>query len=518
MRLKKFISGFLLVFPFALYAAYDSALSPYPWRKDNFSPEVEALLGAIEANSPSDGAFQAEVTWRVDPGSALDWRRNRFGPLSGKSSLNWHHPGKEGFWKEGKIRISGREGNFRIEKEADPSSPADWWEKQGEHIYSRGFCDDWPFVWRLHHDSLEADSLAYCEGLGLLLWAFQSGEYLRRADFLEVGQDVPVNGKTYRTLVATPEWIKKTLFLENRTNYPFNESTLISWASLRPVITYFIDPDLNIIAGASFQYYRVLRSSPKDWKAIAKPRDLRIDCFATEIQRSPRGTWYPVQIVGEVYGKEGKLLRRLTFEVRLLDPPTSWVPRSIPQNKRQADPWPPYRIEVFKQFLQKGDQSHAVRFGLARSLAYEGFLPEAFAAIDEAPRALEADSKLLAQTWGGVDWELGFALYELLWRYDLKEVQSFFDAIPRTQSWFIVVRKALDLYSRYRPKEVEKLAQLWENYNLYFEQVKAPASRLRNLLRYRFELKKRALAASSEQRRRILEKYAKEIDALIEAR
>lgn len=502
MRLKKFISGFLLVFPFALYAAYDSALSPYPWRKDNFSPEVEALLGAIEANSPSDGAFQAEVTWRVDPGSALDWRRNRFGPLSGKSSLNWHHPGKEGFWKEGKIRISGREGNFRIEKEADPSSPADWWEKQGEHIYSRGFCDDWPFVWRLHHDSLEADSLAYCEGLGLLLWAFQSGEYLRRADFLEVGQDVPVNGKTYRTLVATPEWIKKTLFLENRTNYPFNESTLISWASLRPVITYFIDPDLNIIAGASFQYYRVLRSSPKDWKAIAKPRDLRIDCFATEIQRSPRGTWYPVQIVGEVYGKEGKLLRRLTFEVRLLDPPTSWVPRSIPQNKRQADPWPRYRSEVYLRLLQAGEVNHANRFGLAQALAFEGKIAEAEQALQQAIDSLLTDRpNLKPETFGGIDWELGFALYELLWRYSDAELEAFFEWMPRNETWYDILRRACDLYSRWRGREKERLAVLNQGLSLMHRIIRLPGQELKRLAVYESYLRRQAERAPTAELR-----------------
>jgi len=58
-------------------------------------------------------------------------------------------------------------------------------------------------IFRFHHDAFEAGMLGYCEGLGLLLWSFQPGEYLRRADKMAVGADRRLNGGTYKTLVAT---------------------------------------------------------------------------------------------------------------------------------------------------------------------------------------------------------------------------------------------------------------------------------------------------------------------------
>jgi hypothetical protein len=222
-------------------AEYDSALAPYPYfREAPYCAEAEALLTQIEANAPADGAFSVTVSWTCRSERNLDPDKNKFGPFSLKSTPNWHRP-PEGYWKEGTYTVEGIAPVFRIEKPADQSSPADWWHKDGENIFARAFCDDWHNVWRFHHDALESGMLGYAEGLGLVLWAFQPADHLRRAENLEQGEDLVINGTSYKTLIATPNWIKNPLFLENRTHYPFNHSTILSWAQLKPVIIYYID-------------------------------------------------------------------------------------------------------------------------------------------------------------------------------------------------------------------------------------------------------------------------------------
>ena len=451
-------------------SGYDSALASYPELRPQYDPAVEEILGKLERAAPEGGAFSGAVRWKIESARKLDLDRQNFGPFSLKSVPNWHFPPEDpGFWREGAYSIAALGADFRMEKPEDAVSPADWWEKHGEALYARAWSEDWPTIWRFHHDALEAGMLGYPEGLCLLLCAFNPGEYLRRAERLERGEKRRWNGGAYETLLATPSWVAKPLFLENRTHFPFNESTLISWASLRPAITYLVDVDRGLVVGAEFVYYRVLRDSPKDWHAGAKPSGLVITSFAEEVARSPQGAWYPVRIVSEI--REGEAVaRRTELSVELGDPPTKSPLGPLPEGKRKIDPWPKYRSEVYRKWLEAGDLDHANRLGYAASLAYEGAdLEGAEAAIAEAIAALERDPMLEPESFGGIDWELGFALYELLWRWPKEDLPKIWDRFPPTSTWQAVLARAVNLYQEYRPDEAERTGRILEGWEAAFE-------------------------------------------------
>ncbi len=456
------------LFSTLLKAAYDSALAPYPQKTESFDQAVEEILSRIEANAPAGGAFSAAGTWLADPACKLDLDRNHYGPLSLKSALNWHLPHPKRYWEKGSFKIMGLGSELRIEKEPDAASPGDWWHKQGDCLFSRRWSEDWPVIWRFHHDLLEAGALAYPEGLGLLLWAFQPGEFLRRAQYLEVGEDREFAGRLCKTLVSTPGWIKTPPYLRNRTSFPFNESTLASWAQWKPQITYFIDPEKWIVTGARFTYFKVLRSGPKDWTAKSKPSGLVVTCAASEIGRTEQGTFYPAATIGEVW-KDEKLLRRTVIQFTFLAYPQEIPALKLPDDKRMIDPWPPYQVEVYKRLIATGDDSYATRLGLAKAFAYEGYVVEAEQEMIALINALEKDDTLIAETFGGIDWELGFALYELFWRFTQTDLDAFWARVPRTHLWSAVTAKAVDLYRRFRPREGEKIEALLGAFREVFE-------------------------------------------------
>ena len=493
-----------------LFAAYDSALAPYPWRKDKFDEKVEGLLKRLESNAGSEGAFSVRIDWTVDPGTDVDRDRRHWGPRSLKSALNWDRSPTGGYWRSGTVFLQGKQGNFTLTKPEGEFTAAEWWQKAGENIYAKAFSEGSGTVWSFHHDALEADMLAYGEGLGLILWAFQPGEYIRRADNLEVGGERELNGVAYKTLVATPSWIRNELFLENRKHYPFNESMLISWATHRPRVTYFIDEAKGVVAGAEFVYYRVCRSGPKDWKAGSKPNGVVVTCLATEMAETGAGTWYPTKIVGEVIDKEG-LLRRTTMAVQLETVPSSLAFQALAEDKRTKEAWPLYRSADYRRFMAGGDTSHWIRFGLARALAFEGDLDNALTAIGDALGALEEDQELASAAWGGVDWELGFALYELFWRYNDGQVATFWDSVPRTDAWLIVTRKAVALFGRYQPERASRMKLLSDGYTVFYEQVRAPDYRTRCMIAYAAELERRAENAPTEEKRVRLAALAQEV-------
>jgi len=493
-----------------LGAEYDSARAPYPYLHESYPGEAETLLGELQANAPGDGAFSAVVEFSFSTASKLDLDRNHWGPLSFKSSLAWKSRGAKDSWSGGAAYLSGRGADFVLES-LSGGNPVEWWQKTGGTIYAEAFCDSWPVVWRFHHDALEADMLAYAEGLGLILWAFNPGEYLRRADHLEKGEEVQIGGKTYSTLIATPSWIAAPLHLQNRTHYPFNESTLRSWAEFRPRIIYYVDRERRVVAGADFIYFAVQRSGPKDWYAKAAESGLLVRCFADRLAQDPRGTWYPAEGWCRVLQGE-KVLREGTFSFKLKDPPAELLFHTLPSDKRRCDPWPPYRSEVYLSWLQAGEVNHANRFGLAIALAYEGRVPEAEKALYDAIEALLADKEnLLPETFGGLDWELGLALYELFWRYNDAQLDSFFEWMPKNDAWYDVLRRACYYYERWRRDEPERISALKAHLSFMYRLIRLPDEKLRRLALHEAYLREQAERARTEKLRNWYLKLADDI-------
>jgi hypothetical protein len=463
-------SAILLCCATALAAAedFDSPLATYMWRRSEpFAPEIEAVLSRIEANSRKTGGLAATVRWTCESEQKLDTGRDSNGPLSLKSCPNWHTPRQSGFWPQGTYTIVAVEGAFRIEKPADPTSPDDWWQKDGEHLYSRVGTVNSPMVQRLHTDALEADLIGYAEGLCLLLWAFDPGEYLRRAELLEISE----SPEGAPELKAKPFWVARPFHLQNRKHYPFDQSTLESWADLRPVVTYKVDPQRGAISAAEFVYHKPVRKSTGDWTAETKPSGLVVACVVEEFGRTPGGTWYPTRTSAEVR-KDETLIRRTALEIRLDDRPATLAPVELPVEKRHLDSWPHYRPEVFEAFIGREGRTHANLVGLARALCFDGRLADGEQTLLEAVSALERDRRLSPETFGGIDWELGFAVYELLWRFSEEEVTAFWNRVPRTSTWAAILSRAVDLYRQFRPKESAKIAVLLDNFGQTFEKAR----------------------------------------------
>jgi hypothetical protein len=151
-----------------------------------------------------------------------------------------------------------------------------------------------------------------------------------------------------------------------------------------------------------------------------------------------------------------------------------------------VDSWPKYRSSVYEKWLGSGDLDHANRLGLAVALAFEGAdLPKAEAAIGEAIAALERDGSLEPDTFGGIDWELGFAVYELFWRYADQDAASVWSAFPPTSTWSAVLAKAVNLYQEYCPEDSERISTLLSGYEASYESRKREALQARLLEEYR---------------------------------
>ncbi len=93
--------------------------------------------------------------------------------------------------------------------------------------------------------------------------------------------------------------------------------------------------------------------------------------------------------------------------------------------------------------------------------------------------------------------ELGFAVYELFWRYDEAEVKAFWDRMPRTGTWSAVLARAVDLYQQYRPGEAGKMRVLLSEFEDNLE-----ARRKRQAERAQWELYRRCLEEDIEAARR----------------
>ena len=393
-------------------------------------------------------------------------------------------------------------------------SEADWWRKKGEHIFSRKYAYGWPVIWRFHHDALEADLVGYAEGLGLILWSFRPGEYLRRSENLERGEDLPLNGRIYPTLVSTPDWIKRPPFLKNRKHYPFNESTMMSWAQKKPVVTYFIDTGKGAVAAAEFAYFDIERSSTGDWYAEAKPSGTAIFSIVEEFGRTKEGGWYPRAVNSEVTRK-GELARRTFLTVEADPDPKALPVLSLPPDKRMLDPWPLYRPEAFRCLRRLEGDNHANRVGLARALCYEGDLVKGERALFEAVSAMEADRRLSPSTFGGIDWEFGFAVYELFWKSDDAQIEAFWEKTPRSSTWKAILARAVLLYQKYRPREKRKLDVILAGFESTFdERERTRAERTTWELYLECLLEEREKAAETKDQKRVseLERLIREVE------
>lgn len=450
---------------------FDSALAPYPWRREApFAAAVEEVLQAIEANAAREPGVTAAVQWTVRATRALDAGRDGFTIFSLKTCPNWHRPGEQGFWPRGQYVLQASGGDFLIRKPEDAHGGEDWWRKEGEHIFARAFSESWHVTWRLHHDALEAGILGYGEGLGLVLWAFRPQEYLRRADHLERGAPFHVGEIACTTLIATPDWIRNPYKIRNRSHYPFNHTTLQSWAVHRPVITYYVDTKRGVVVAAQFQYYDIRRSSPGDWTANAKPSSLKVFCVAEEVGRTARGAWFPARIAAYVYDGDA-VVRATEMTVNAASFSGPMPALHLDAQKRTIDWWPHYRSDVYEELVCREGWNHANRLGLARALCYEG-RSAAADVLRETVKELERDWRLLPATFGGIDWELGFAVYEFLWKAEQAEVDDFWETLPRTSTWNAILARAVDLYRQYRPKEVEKIHALLARFGDTYEKRK----------------------------------------------
>ncbi len=464
-----------------VWAAFDSALAPYPYlRKEPYDERVEALLAKVQANAPKDGVFAATVAWSADPAMKLDTEVDRYGPFSSKSCANWYPAAKSGYWASGEYSLYTQGANFRMEKATDKLSPPDWWQKDGEHIYSRAFFVDWPTVWRFHQDALAADMLGYCEGLGLLLWACNPAEYLRRADNLALGAERVVGGKTCVMLIATPKCVDTPRLVGTSESV----KQLSRWMSQQSIVTYYIDASMGAIIGADFAFLAVEERVTADGcVAAAQQSGLIVSCVADTVVTN-NGSVIPSAITGRVlYG--GKLLRQLVMTVS--PGQAGGIPASLelPSGKLLVDPWPQYQPEVYAQAVAEGRGTSAEVIGLARALCGEADIGLGETALLEAVELLAAGPAYPAASPGAPDWELGTALAALFERYTVAQIEAFWDRVPRNAAWFDVTARAVRTYQLRHSGDAQKIDLLLAKFQTQFGDARKAQETREQLLQYR---------------------------------
>jgi len=291
--------------------------------------------------------------------------------------------------------------------------------------------------------------------------AFQPGEVLRRAQNLAVGEPVQVDGRTYDTLVATPDWITTPATLPARPYYPFNESVLISWAELSPVATYFVNPLTRRIDGAAFAFYRAVRSHAGVWTVIPTPKDEKLEAWVTEWAVNGSGVPIPCRIDGRYTAGE-KTVRHTLLTVREESAETApYVAPAIERNRRQHESWPPFQSAVYRAWIASGQADYANRTALVNALAFEGALAETLAELKTLLRDIGADAELIAESTGGLDWHLGMALYEILQHPGTVEEQALWTDFEPAEPFVSILARAIDFYGRWRRAEDAAIADLY---------------------------------------------------------
>ena len=113
-----------------------------------------------------------------------------------------------------------------------------------------------------------------------------------------------------------------------------------------------------------------------------------------------------------------------------------------------------------RAFLAQEGADHANLLGLARALAFEGDWGEGEEAFIDAVTALENDADLDSSTFAGIDWDYGWAAYEVFRSMPESHLPAFFSRLPRTQTFSDILNRGIDLFFRYHPKGFEERKQL----------------------------------------------------------
>jgi len=103
------------------------------------------------------------------------------------------------------------------------------------------------------------------------------------------------------------------------------------------------------------------------------------------------------------------------------------------------------------------------------ALAFEGDLSGAFTELKALLLAFEDDPALIPESMGGIDWHLGFAVYEFLQRPFVPESQALWLDFAVKEPFTSILGRALDFYARWHQEKDEALvATYFQRYEAGF--------------------------------------------------
>jgi len=436
---------------------------------------VNQLLSQLGPADEASADHCLLIDWEFTVGEKRDWSRDSFGRKSYRTGLAWYPPPEgEAFWQKAKLKLYLHGKDFHLSRLDGEGKEVEWWHKEGRYLFSSRMQDffqfnlRWPAV-----EAFESGFLAYGEGLGLILWAFVPEDYLKRAENLEFAEDQEIDGKTYRVLRATPSWIKDPPTLPNRRYHPNNQAKLMSWAIHWPVVTYFVDEAEGRICGATFEYFDVTRSHPGKWNVGWAPRDEVLEAWVREWGTTGDGVVFPTKIEGQ-YVLKGKVVRRLVLRISEVTAPGEEIefpPLEIDRNRRPYEEWPPYRSSVYRERIAEEGKDYANWVGLINALAFEGDFKEVISELKALLSAFEKDQELVPESLWGIDWHLGYALYEILQHHEEPQFEALWRDFPPEEPYKGILARAVDFFGRWHLSEDNDLAaELFQRFQNQFGQ------------------------------------------------